>query len=182
MSNIIHSRHFTNYIVILIGFLIAGISLFYNFIINEGFSIDGYRIGTGIVQLAGMYLLIKSGTFIKTRFSKYARIGIAFILTGVLFKVLHYYGSEIAIITGCAVILGFYTWSFIDKPLKKVLDWLKLLFAFVTLTTYISSVFHYTWGDYLPAPIVIMFFMIILHIDEQKKLDFPEEINDTFNL
>ncbi|WP_438962899.1 hypothetical protein [Nonlabens sp.] len=182
MANIIHSKHFTNYVVIAIGYVMATFSLIYN-IFNNNY-LNGYEYGIGytIAQLSGIYLLVQSGTFKKTRYYRLARIGIAVIIISVLFKVLHFYGSEIAMITGFAVISLCYTLSFLNKPYKKMMDWLKLLYVITLITHIVCNTLHIGLGEYFQFHGIIMLILVIIHINEQRKLGYPEDVNDTFKL
>ncbi|MGJ8685647.1 MAG: hypothetical protein ACSHWW_13535 [Nonlabens sp.] len=182
MANIIHSKHFTNYVIIAIGYVATIAIMVWNFIDGDVLFIDDLGIALALSQLAGLYLLITSGTFKRTRFYRYARIGIAIILIGALLKIMHYYGGEIAVILGYVWILGCYTLSFIKKPYKKILDWLKLIYAFVVIIQTTSTFLHYAVADYLQIHFLIMLVMVILHIKEQKELGYPEDVNDNFSL
>lgn len=182
MANIVHSRFFTNYVIILIGYLIALGSWIYNSSINFTFNGYGYSVGIGIAQLAGLYLLINSGTFKKTKYAKYARIGIAIIIIGALFKILHLAGSEYIVTAGYAVILMCYTLSFVNKPFKKAQDLLKLIYAFALVITVLSKFFHLSLANYSVIPAIIMIIMVLLHIKEQQQMGYPEDVTDNFRL
>ncbi len=182
MANITHSKHFTNYVVIAIGYLLAIAILIWSLIDEDSLYISDFGIGLAISQFAGLYLLISSGTFKKTRYYRFARIGIAIILIGELLKLLHYSGSEITVIAGYAFILGCYTISFINKPYKKLLDWLKLIYALMAVTITIGKFLHHSIANYPQAYFIIMLIMVILHIKKQKEMGYPEDVNDSFSL
>lgn len=182
MANITHSKHFTNYVVIGIGYVLASFVLFYNIFKDNYFNGYEYGIGLGIAQLAGIYLLVQSGTFKKTRYYRLARIGIAIIIISVLLKVLHYSGSHLALIIGYAVILLCYSMSFFNKPYKKLLDWLKLIYAVTLVIHTMSSTLHFGLSDYFQFYAIIMLIMVIIHINEQRKLGYPEDVYDNFSL
>ena len=99
---------------------------------------DMFDYGLSIGALTGLVLMVGSGTFIRTRFYKIALACIAIILIGALLKILHWspFANHIVVL-GLLGIMISYSFSFVKKPIKIRLDYLKLIWVIVT---YLSGI------------------------------------------
>jgi len=121
----------------LIGIIIVNLTSDYQ-IMDLGWNMFDYGIWVGLVS--GFILLLINGTFIKTRFFKISQGFFALILIGAVLKILHWttYSNLIMIIGIIGIIIS-YLLSFLKKPIKKRLDYIKLSWVIVGYTLSILS-------------------------------------------
>lgn len=134
-------------ILIGIGVLTAFIGIITTNVSNEYETMDlGWNIfdyGLWISGILGFLLLISNGTFIKTKYFKITQGLIPFIIIGALLKILHWTSyDDYIIILGLIGIMIVYFFSFTKKPIKKRLDYLKLIWVIVSYTLGILSFLH----------------------------------------
>ena len=127
----------------------------------------GIRIGSFV----GLIMLLINGTFIKTKYFKITQGLIAFIIIGALLKIMHWteYANHI-IIFGLIGIAILYFLHFSKKPIKNRLDYLKLIWVFVSYTVAILGFLHLINRDYKELGNYILWLTIIdFAITGQKK-------------
>ncbi len=74
------------------------------------------------------------------------RISTALAILGVLFKLMHWYGGAILLVTGCLGIAIFYSLRFSQKKDRSFLDHAKLFVLLSFLLHYSFNVFHWPYG------------------------------------
>ncbi len=168
------TRNLEFIVLIITGLLLAAYG-YYN--VTQNGVVKSYTLidaGLWISEIAGLFMLVLNGTFIKTRYFKLAKLGIAIILIGALFKILHWSGRDLVFIIGFAEIAIVYIISFIHKPIKKRLDYLKLIWVITAITVRAMKFLHYISDDYYIIPFTIMWLLIIDYglIENKKKTLF----------
>lgn len=132
-----------------------------------------------IIEVIGFFILLLEGTFIKTRYFRYAKGMFAFVLIGVLFKIQHYPYSNVLITFGWLGILLIYGFSFTKKPIKNALDFLKLLWVIFSVPKIILGIFHYRYVDVftLLSSVTMLFALILFFFGKKNK----SRLNITFS-
>ena len=125
-----------------------------------GFSL--FDFGLWISGILGFILLIVNGTFIKTKYFKIAQGVIAVIIIGALLKILHWTSyANLIIIGGLIGIIILYFLSFLKKPIKKRLDYIKLIWVIVSYTLGILSFLHLIKRDLTEISNYILWLAVI---------------------
>jgi hypothetical protein len=143
-------------ILLLIGFL-GQLFIFFNILP----SIFWISFGSTIGQIAGLIILILSGktrrdTFYFTLISIFTGI----ILISMVFKIIHLPGADIVLIIGSFGILLSYLFHFLTFKGKKVLDFLKLMWAFIFILSFNFIILHIPFGHFLKQIEIILFIII----------------------
>jgi len=112
-------------------------------------------------------MLVTNGTFIKTRYFRLLKLGVAILLIGMILKILHWSGKDLIFIIGFTEMIVVYTLSFSKKPIKKRLDYLKLIWVFTFVIIKAMSFLHYINDDLLIIPTTIMWIAIIDYIKRE---------------
>jgi hypothetical protein len=114
---------------------------------------------TSIFLLTGTYLLLKNGTFIRSREYRFLGLAIAFSILGIMFNIMHWqFGAQLLLIGFISIFL-LYTIHFIKKPVKRWMDWGKWLFVFLFLLGKIISGNHWEFG---PEIITVSFLLLVI--------------------
>lgn len=119
------------------------------------------------LEIFGLFLLLYMGTFIKTKYFKYSKGMLAFVLLGAVLKIMHWPFNNFIIIIGFLGVLVFYIMSFLKKAIKKRLDYLKLIWLLFFVLCKLSVLFHIIKRDYLVISQVIMFFVLLDYFREE---------------
>lgn len=161
-----------NYVaIIIIGLVIALIS----FIVSKiKYSADAEfwtNIGLTISEFAGFIMLIRNGTFIRTKYFKIFKGVIAIIIIGALAKIMHWQFDDVLIIIGFVLAILIYSLSFLNKPIKKRLDYLKLLWGIIAYSGAVLKFLHIISIDYQILSSAIMWLAIIdyMKIEREKR-------------
>ncbi|GAA3561424.1 GldL-related protein [Snuella lapsa] len=166
-----NAKNYNYVVLIIIGLVIALISFLvskFKYSPNTEFWTN---IGLAISEFSGFIMLIRNGTFIRTKYFRVFKGVFAIILIGALFKILHYpYGNEI-IVVGFAFAVLIYFFSFLNKPIRKRLDYLKLFWVVVAYTGGILRFLHIINDDYQILSSAIMWLAIIdyMKMERQKR-------------
>ena len=121
-----------------------------------------FDYGLWISGILGFILLIVNGTFIKTKYFKIVQGLIALIIIGALLKILHWTSvADNIIIVSLIGIVFVYTLSFMKKPIKKRLDYLKLFWVIVSYTLGILSFLHLVRRDLTEVSNYILWLAVI---------------------
>ena len=143
--------------LILLSLFCALIGLCINFF--NGRSNLGYTLmekGVGTAQIIGIFMLISNGTTFKTRYWKLILVFIPVIITGALFKIIHWHFADHLLLAGLFAIPSIYLIRFITKKKKGHLDILKLLWV-VTAFTFTSLILmHCLSKSYSPIPGILI--------------------------
>lgn len=113
------------------------------------------------IELFGMFFLLYMGTFIKTKYFRYSKLLFALLLVGALFKITNWFNSDLFFIVGFLGILVMYVLSFIQKPFKNRLDYLKLAWITISIPYKLLIFFHLVGRDYGIITQIIMFFALL---------------------
>jgi len=127
------------------------------------------QIGLGISEFVGFLMLLFNGTFIKTRYFKITKGFIAIILIAALLKILHWENNGLIMTIGFIGIVITYTLSFINKPIKKRLDFLKLFWVFAAYTNSLLTYLHIISDEYQIISSAIMWLAIIDYMKTERE-------------
>jgi hypothetical protein len=118
--------------------------------------------------LTGLYLLIRNGTFIQTREFRLIGIGIAVVILGGLFKVMHWVGADQLVGFGGGLIFILYLLHFIKKPGKQLIDIGKLAFLITFLAGRYFKLMHWPKGDELTFLSIMIFIPVVIYFIQSK--------------
>ena len=172
LPNILKTKNLVYLIIIGIGLIIAlGGFVVSKFTENIESGESWIYIGLTLSEMTGFFMLILNGTFIKTKYFRIFKGVIAIIIIGALFKILHYKYNQIIMIIGFVGIILTYFFSFLNKPIKKRLDLLKLFWVIVAYTNGILTYLHIVGDEYQILSSAIMWLAIIdyLKIESEKR-------------
>jgi len=121
-----------------------------------------FEYGSRIGGFVGLIMLLSKGTFIKTKYYKIAQGIISFVIIGALLKIMHWTEyANLIVITGLIGIAMCYFLHFSKKPIKKRLDYLKLLWVFVSYSFAILGFLHIINRDYAEIGNYLLWLTII---------------------
>ena len=120
-------------------------------------------IVSAVFTLSGTGLLLDNGTFNKSSYYRWTGVAMPLIIFGMLFKIMHWPGSLILLLSGFASLSLLYVLHFFSKTVKDQLSSVKLLFV---LTFCISKFFTFMrlpYNDIIEIlPLVILAYAIFL--------------------
>ncbi len=122
------------------------------------------EIGLATVSLVGFFLLFLNGTFIDSIYFKRMKGVMAIVIVGALLKILHLKFANELISIGIFGIIIIYFFSFLNKPIKRRLDYLKLAWVIVSYTGALLVILHYINRDYQILSSAIMWLAIIEYV------------------
>ncbi len=159
-----------NYVsIIIIGLVIALIG----FIVSKfKYSSDAEfwtQIGLAISEFAGFLMLVRNGTFIRTKYFRIFKGVLAIIIIGALAKILHWQHNNLIMVIGFVSAVLVYFLSFINKPIKKRLDYLKLLWVIVAYAGALLKYLHIIGIDYQIMSSAIMWLAIIDYMKRERE-------------
>jgi hypothetical protein len=122
---------------------------------------DGYLLSASqsLFLLTGIYLLVKNGTFIRTRGFRWLGISIALVLVGAMFKLMHWKGADLMIGSGLASVGALYLVHFVKKPGKAIADAGKLAFLLTFLAGKYFRLMHWPMAGELSFLSVVIYFV-----------------------
>lgn len=130
---------------------------------------DWMYIGLSIIELAGFFMLLLHGTFIKRKYFRISKGIMAVVIIGVLFAIMRWPYGKLILVTGLIGIVITYLFSFLSKPVKNRLDIIKLAWVIVAFTNSILVYLHMIGSQYQILPSVFMWLAIIEYIRTEKK-------------
>lgn len=164
-------NNFYYVVIILIG-LVISLFAFISTIVTENFEAENwlYR-GLTIVEIAGFFMLLMNGTFIKTKYFRILKGIVAIILIGTLVKILHweFYGinGDLILAISFLGVMTTYFFSFLNKPFRKRLDYLKLAWVLSRYTIGTLIFLHVISKVYEIIPSIIIWLAILDYCVEE---------------
>lgn len=155
--------------IIGVGILLALGGFLTSYISYSSKAEDWMIIGLSIIELAGFFMLLLHGTFIKTKYIKIAQGIFAISIVGVLFTIMRWPYGKLMLISGLIGIVIVYLLSFLKKPIKNRLDILKLAWVIVAFTNSILVYLHMIGDQYRILPSVLMWLAIIDYLKTEKE-------------
>jgi hypothetical protein len=156
-------------IFIVIGLLVAlgGFiaSEFTDYFEGEYWTLMGLRIS----EFAGFFMLLANGTFLKTKYFRYFIGLFSIVLIAALFKILHWSHSATLLIIGFIGIKIVYFFSFMNKPIKKRLDYLKLAWVIAAYGIGLLKILNFIGSEYQFLPSAIMWLAIIDYLNSERE-------------
>ncbi|WP_299106993.1 hypothetical protein [uncultured Tenacibaculum sp.] len=108
-----------------------------------------FHFGFMIGAILGGIMLLVNGTFVKTKYFRFAKGFFSIVIIGALIRIMHWSSyANILISLGLIGIMTSYFVSFLKKPIKKRLDYLKLTWVIVSYTLVILSLLHLIKKEY----------------------------------
>lgn len=156
-------------VIIVIGLLTALISFFAFNLTSNLEAEDWTYVGLWASELAGFFMLLINGTLIKTKHFRLLKGSIALIIIGALFKILHWEYHKTLIVIGFLSIVLIYFLSFLNKPIKKRLNYLKLAWVIIAYTGGILTFLHIIGPEYHILQSAIMWLAIIDYLKIEKE-------------
>ncbi|GAA3594669.1 hypothetical protein Q4Q39_07000 [Flavivirga amylovorans] len=141
-------------VIALIGFLVSK----FTYSPDAEFWAD---IGLIISEFTGFIMLIRNGTFIRTKYFRIFKGVFAIIIIGALSKIMHWQYNNVIMIIGFVLAVLVYFFSFLNKPIKKRLDYLKLIWVIVAYSGAILRFLHVINDEYQIMSSAIMWLAII---------------------
>ena len=126
-------------------------------------------IGLWISEMAGFFMLLTNGTFLKTRYFKIFKGVFAIVIIAALFKILHWAYSNELFIAGFIGLTIVYFLHFLKKPIKKRLDYLKLGWVLTAYPIALLKVLHVIGDQYQILPSAIMWLAIIDYLKTERE-------------
>lgn len=143
-------------ILIILGVVMSLTSLFLSVFVTISDSDFLLTIGLWLIEVAGMFLLLRNGTFLKTKYSRIAMGLTGLMIIGALFTIMHWSFQNILLLIGCIGIVFSYLLHFVQKPIKKRLDYLKLLWVVVKYIGGLFALNHIITTEYQILTLVLM--------------------------
>ncbi len=142
---------------------ISGLCLVYSLLVGQNvFTQSLLELSFSIAQLYGLLLIFKAGNLQFSKHFRFMQAAFAVGLIGALFRVLHWPGAKILMLGATMAIVLIYTIWVFQKPVKKPLDWAKLLWLLSTELSALGIATHWftfktAWISYLPF--ILLFFL-----------------------
>jgi len=129
--------------------------------------------GLNIVEIAGFFMLLMNGSFIKTKYFRIAQGIVAMILIGALIKILHwkFYGvtGNLILTISFLGIMTTYFLSFLKKPIKKRLDYLKLAWVLTRYSIGTLIFLYMVSREYDIIPTILIWLAILEYCIKEYK-------------
>ena len=151
--------------VILMGVGVVGL------IIENKFLSSIMDVGNGFFVLTGGYFLLKNGKFLYTREFKITNVGIAVVIVGAMFKIMHWPYSKIIIAIGYLLIIMCYLIYIIRLSKYNWLSILKLLFIIFFLSAKYFGLNHWPGGDALSIISIVILGILLFYYFRVNKIN-----------
>ncbi|MES2575249.1 MAG: hypothetical protein V4572_09925 [Bacteroidota bacterium] len=121
-----------------------------------------FDYGLRISSLIGLIMLLYNGTFVNTKYFKIVQVIVALVIVGALLRIMHWipYTDHIIIIGLIGIAISYFL-SFLNKPIKKRLDYLKLTWVITTYTLASLILLHLINREYSELGTYILWLTII---------------------
>ena len=98
----------------------------------------------GLINVAVILLIVQDGTLFKSKiFKRLFFLSIAVTLTGVLWKIMHWYPGNYLLLAGFSAFILSYSARFFLKPEKVLFDYLKWGWVVSTCVLIVCKIFHW---------------------------------------
>ncbi|MCH2034065.1 MAG: hypothetical protein MK202_11205 [Tenacibaculum sp.] len=115
-----------------------------------------------VAYMAGWVLMLSNGTFVKTKYFKITQGLMSILIIGALLKIMHWTTyADYLIVFGLLGILIAYSISFYKKPIKKRLDYLKLTWVILLLSSTILILLRVLSMDYRLVGDVVFWILLL---------------------
>lgn len=121
-----------------------------------------------IIQFSGILFLLYNGTFIKTKYFNYAKIFISIMIISALFRIMHWEGFQVLSLISITGVIVVYYLSFSKKPIKKILDYLKLFWVVLYYSLTILKLNHLIKSELLLIPEIIVVLALVEYARKNK--------------
>ncbi|WP_299221889.1 hypothetical protein [uncultured Aquimarina sp.] len=151
-------------ILIILGVLMSLTGLFlstFTYVSNSDFLLTA---GLWLIEVPGMFLLLLNGSFLKTKYSRIVMGLLAFMMVGGAFMIMHWPYGRLILVGGCIGIVISYLIHFLKKPIKKRIDYLKLVWVIVLYIGAALRLYHIIPRDYRILTTVLMILTLMDYI------------------
>ncbi|MFL5729538.1 MAG: GldL-related protein [Cytophagaceae bacterium] len=159
-------------VIIAISMLITG----YGFEADERETVGWTNIGMNILIIAGIFFLLKNGTFLHSTYFRWISACFSITILGALFKIMHWPFSGPMLIISMAGIPIIYGLHFYTKPIKETLDYVKLIWVLLFFLLRLAYMMHWYQNQDLLLVSSILFFLILVWVFNEGRKD-PEWMN-----
>ncbi|MDB5258439.1 MAG: hypothetical protein JWM14_3134 [Chitinophagaceae bacterium] len=126
----------SGYLIAILLLSIAGSCLgLLNYVFNDEYLDLFFKLSTTAFLFSGVYLLSQNGSYRYTRYYRWSALSITLVLIGTAFQIMHWPMAYAFSIIATLLFLSLYTIHFVHKPIKKELDWIKLIFVYAYFAT-----------------------------------------------
>jgi hypothetical protein len=125
--------------------------------------------GELLFLFSGVYLLLKNGTFIKSAQYRLARLGIAVLLIGVMFKIMHWPFSAAMLIVGCMSFSALYLYYLIKNNHTRWSHYLALFFILTFSIGTLLKLFRWPYSEEVVFSGMIALLILIIDLVKTKK-------------
>lgn len=146
---------------IIIGLLIALVGYWIENFTSMSTDWNWTNVGLWISETAGFFMLLMHGTFIRSKFFRYLKLVFPIMLISLVFKLMHWPFADVLVITGLLGLILVYFLSFLSKPVKKRLDYLKLAWVLIVYFIGYLNYKHLIGDEYHILGSVFMWLAII---------------------
>lgn len=137
-------------------FLLIPVTLFF----DTGLAFQ--RIVASVFYYSGIALLFKNGGFIRSNYLRFLSISIGVLIIAALLKILHIPISNTFLILGFSSMLVVYIVWFINRPERKIIDILKVLWLASFLGGMLFRILHYPYVELLMYIDLGLFILILV--------------------
>jgi hypothetical protein len=131
--------------------------------------------------------MLYNGSFKHTIWCRISYFGLATLIVGMLFKLQHWPGGHISILTGCSTIGIVYVIHFIKKRVKAVLDWEKVFYVAILMVTITFRMLHYGYNEVMSwllliagISLIVTFYFYELKRIEEVSVELDHEGENVF--
>ncbi len=135
-----------------------------------------FSISLAAVTFLSLGMMFREGTFRKTVWCRFAYVGTAILIMGILFRIQHWPNALAMVITGSGLITISYLVHFIRKPMKQVLDWFKAVAVCVFFLNILSALARFPFREEfnLLAVLLVLGLICMYYVEVMKAKKKPE--------
>jgi len=130
-------------------------------------------LGFIIITLAGLVIIYLAGTLRRSRFNIFVLAGISITIIGAVFKIQHWPMAELIFFSGLGVTAILYFIHFILKPVKQLLDYLKVIWLLLRIAAIFFVFNNLPYGDlltHITSIVLLAVIFLYLYQDHDKEI------------
>lgn len=125
--------------------------------------------------ITGGYFIIKNGTFIYSPEYRFVKLGIAIILVGTMFKIMHWPFATPILGLGCISFSIVYLYYLIQKNQTRWSDFIKLIFVLTVSIGRLFKMFHWPYSKEITIVGMIALIILIIDLIKTKKVHLDKK-------
>jgi hypothetical protein len=127
-------------------------------------------IGITMALLPALYMMIKAGSTWNSSQGRMIKFSVGILLLFALLKILHLQYSIFFLVAGSVGIIAAYTLSFLKKPGKTVLDYLKLIWVLAVFIITPLRLTHYIREDFQYVPLAMFWITFLWFVFSMQRM------------